>query len=59
MADNKDPKVRRPGEKEQGKFHYNPGNMSEKTVEIGKDESEQKANAERIRSRHEEQGKKG
>jgi len=53
MADNRNPSRKQPGEKRSGKFHYNPGNMSGKTAEDCKDESEQKANADRIKSRHE------
>jgi len=30
MGNNKDPNKKRPGEKEPGTFHYNPGNMSGK-----------------------------
>ena len=54
VADNKDPNQKQPGEKEPGKFHYNPGNMSGKTAESCKDEAEQRANVDRIRSRKEE-----
>jgi hypothetical protein len=54
VADNKDPNQKQPGEKEPGKFHYNPGNMSGKTADSCKDESEQRANVDRIRSRKEE-----
>jgi hypothetical protein len=32
MGNNKDPKKARPGEKQPGKFHFNPGNMSGKTI---------------------------
>ena len=32
MGNNKDPNKKRPGEKESGTFHYNPGNMSGKTA---------------------------
>jgi hypothetical protein len=32
VGNNKDPNVKRPGEKESGTFHYNPGNMSGKTI---------------------------
>jgi hypothetical protein len=53
MPRNNDPKAKKPGEKEPGKYHYNPGNMSGKTVEIGKDESEQENNVDRIKSRSE------
>lgn len=45
---------KQPGEKEPGKFHYNPGNMSGKTIRTSKDESAQ-SNAD---SRHEQQDKK-
>ena len=51
MADNKNPKEKQPGEKKSGKYHYNPGNMSGKTADIGKDESEQQNNVDRIKSR--------
>jgi hypothetical protein len=36
-SNNKDPNQKQPGEKRPGKFHYNPGNMSGKSVEICKD----------------------
>jgi hypothetical protein len=58
MAKNKNPNQRQPGEKEPGKFHYNPGNMSGKTIDICKDESEQQANKDRIQSRHEQRDQK-
>jgi hypothetical protein len=32
MGNNKDPEKTRPGEMPPGKFHYNPGNMSGKTI---------------------------
>jgi ElaB/YqjD/DUF883 family membrane-anchored ribosome-binding protein len=32
VTNNKNPNQKRPGEKEEGKFHYNPGNMSGKTA---------------------------
>jgi hypothetical protein len=51
VANNKDPNQKRPGEKEPGKYHYNPGNMSGKSMDSCKPESEQRANADRIRSR--------
>jgi hypothetical protein len=41
MANNKNPNQEQPGEKEPGKFHYNPGNMSGKTIGTSKDDSEQ------------------
>lgn len=40
-----------PGEKPEGKFHYNPGNMSGKSADICKDANEQKNNVDRIESR--------
>jgi hypothetical protein len=33
VGNNKDPNQKRPGEKEPGTFHFNPGNMSGKTAE--------------------------
>jgi hypothetical protein len=54
MAKSKIRNTKQSGEKEPGKFHYNPGNMSGKTIEIGKDESDQKNNVDRIQSRHEQ-----
>lgn len=53
MADNRNPKEKQPGEKPSGKFHYNPGNMSGKTIDIAKDEAEQENNRDRIDSRDE------
>jgi hypothetical protein len=41
VANNKNPNEKQPGEKEPGTFHYNPGNMSGKTIGTNKDESEQ------------------
>lgn len=41
MGNNKE----RPGEKEPGTFHYNPGNMSGKTAEGCKNQSEEQNNA--------------
>jgi hypothetical protein len=38
---NKDPNRRQPGEKESGTFHFNPGNMSGKTIGTKKEESAQ------------------
>ena len=38
MANNKDPNQKQPGEKEPGEFHYNPGNMSGKTIDSCKDD---------------------
>jgi len=53
MGDTKKRNQRQPGEKQPGKYHYNPGNMSGKTIDIVKGEAEQENNADRIRSRHE------
>jgi len=58
MATNKDPKQKQPGEKEPGKYHYNPGNQSGKTIETTKPEAEQENNVDRIQSRHEQQDQK-
>ncbi|RTL62349.1 MAG: hypothetical protein EKK41_25470 [Hyphomicrobiales bacterium] len=54
-ANDRDTKApaKKPGEKEKGKYHYNPGNMSGKPAESGKDESEQHNNADRIAARKE------
>jgi hypothetical protein len=51
MANNKNPNKKRPGEKPPGKYHYNPGNMSEKVADIHKDESNQENNRDTIESR--------
>ena len=55
MAENKDPSKKQPGEKPPGKYHYNPGNQSGKTIEITKPESEQENNIDRIKSRRKDQ----
>jgi hypothetical protein len=34
MADTKNPDEKQPGEKPEGKYHYNPGNQSAKPAEI-------------------------
>ena len=39
---NKDPDQKKPGEKAPGKYHFNPGNMSGKSVKLGKVQSEVK-----------------
>ena len=53
MGNNRDPNnQKQPGEKEPGKFHYNPGNMSGKTVKTGKEE-EQKNDVDKLQSRDE------
>jgi hypothetical protein len=36
MANNKNPNQKQPGEKAPGKFHYNPGNQSGKTLRSAK-----------------------
>lgn len=54
MADNKNPKKKQPGEKRPGKYHFNPGNMSGKTLE----QSREEANADRKESRDEQQDHK-
>lgn len=52
MANNKNPSEKQPGEKAAGKYHYNPGNMSGKTVKTGKEE-EQKNDVDKLQSRDE------
>ena len=47
MADNKDPSKKRPGEKKEGKYHYNPGNMSGKPIGTQKDGAAQENNVDR------------
>ena len=39
MSNTKNVNVKRPGEKEEGKFHYNPGNMSGKKAGVKKEQS--------------------
>jgi hypothetical protein len=58
VANNKNPNQKQPGEKKPGKFHYNPGNMSGKTIKSCKDEPDQEADADEIQSRHEQQRRK-
>ena len=41
MTNNKNPSQKQPGEKEPGTFHYNPGNMSGKTIGTNEDKSNQ------------------
>jgi hypothetical protein len=53
MAKTKDAKQKQSGEKSEGKYHYNPGNMAGKTIESDKDEPEQENNVDRARSRTE------
>ena len=33
MTDNKKPNEKQPGEKPEGKYHYNPGNQAGKVIE--------------------------
>jgi hypothetical protein len=40
MANNRNPNEKQPGEKSEGKYHYNPGNQSAKEAEIYKGETE-------------------
>lgn len=47
MSNNKNPNQKQPGEKEEGTFHYNPGNMSGKTIGRKKDADRPQANAEK------------
>jgi hypothetical protein len=42
MPNNKNSNEKKPGEKEPGTFHYNPGNMSGKTIGAPEDESERR-----------------
>lgn len=53
MANNKNPNEKQPGEKSPGKYHYNPGNMSGKSIDRDKDPSEQQNNTDRIKQREE------
>jgi hypothetical protein len=57
MANNKNSNQKQPGEKEPGTFHYNPGNMSGKSIGTSKDESE-KAGADKLDRPPEKQDKK-
>jgi hypothetical protein len=45
VGNNKNPNQKQAGEKEPGKFHYNPGNMSGKTADTKKDESKSESTA--------------
>jgi hypothetical protein len=51
VANNKNPNKTQPGEKTEGKFHYNPGNMSGKTVKISEEGSGEKIDDDKIQSR--------
>jgi hypothetical protein len=54
MADNKNPNEKKPGEKPEGKYHYNPGNMSGKKAEnLPKDQLEPEEHADKTKSRDE------
>lgn len=44
MSNNKNANEKRPGEKEDGKFHYNPGNMSGKKAGVRRDQPGQEKN---------------
>jgi hypothetical protein len=57
MGNNKDPNKKRPGEKEPGMFHFNPGNMSGKTAEGCKNPSEEQNNANKKQIRGKEDQK--
>jgi len=52
VGNNKNPKEKQPGEKEEGTFHFNPGNMSGKTSGTNKKEPEN-SNAGRMDGGHE------
>jgi hypothetical protein len=55
MGNNKDPNEKRPGENEEGKFHYNPGNMAGKEMGIRKKAEEQvKADKKKNRPEHDD-----
>ena len=54
MADNKNPNEKKPGEKPEGKYHYNPVNMSGKKAEnLPKDELEREEHVDKTKSRDE------
>jgi hypothetical protein len=55
VANNKNPNLRQPGEKEPGTFHYNPGNMSGKTIGT---KPEQQSDADKRDSPNEQPSKK-
>jgi hypothetical protein len=42
MADNKNPNEKQPGEKPEGKYHYNPGNQSGKKADDALEEETKK-----------------
>ena len=51
---NKNPNEKRPGEKPEGTYHFNPGNQSGKTKSVPKDRSEpvDNGNASESREKH-------
>jgi hypothetical protein len=51
MTTNKNPNEKQSGEKAEGKFHYNPGNMSGKKA--GEEVSEKKNDEDKLQSRDE------
>jgi hypothetical protein len=53
MADNKDANQKQPGEKKEGKYHYNPGNQSGKELGIAHPENADEPKAEHLHSRDE------
>jgi hypothetical protein len=51
MADNKNPNEKQPGEKPEGKYHYNPGNQSGKVAgDVAKEPAEKADEPPRDRS---------
>jgi hypothetical protein len=53
MGDSTKTGQKRSGEKQPGKYHFNPGNMSGKRTDSGKDEPAQENNVDRSKSRSE------
>ena len=53
MANNRNPNEKLPGEKAPGKHHYNPGNMSGKTVKTSEEGSEKKIDVDKLQNRDE------
>jgi hypothetical protein len=49
VGNNKNPNEKQPGEKEPGTFHYNPGNMSGKTIVSNKGPEQQQADSDKER----------
>jgi hypothetical protein len=58
MSEKRNPNEKQPGEKKAGKFHYNPGNMSGKSVEVCED-ADQKTNDDRSGGRRDTDKKSG